>query len=116
MKYISVSTTLPDKNSAKKMAKTLVEERLAACTNIFRIDSLYWWQEKMEEKKEYELVFKTRRVLYPELEKRISEYFNKTALVLPFYKEQGRLTTINGIGDIDAIFADIELAVGAIQS
>lgn len=73
MEYISVSTSLPDKNSAKKMAKTLVEERLAACTNIFRMDSLYWWQEKIEEEEEYELVFKSRRVLYPELEKRIRE-------------------------------------------
>jgi periplasmic divalent cation tolerance protein len=73
MEYVSVSTSSPDRNSAKKMAKTVVEERLAACVNIFRMDSLYWWQEKVEEEEEYELVFKTRRVLYPELEKRIRE-------------------------------------------
>jgi adenylate kinase len=42
------------------------------------------------------------------LERRIQEYFNKTVHVLPYYKEQGRLTTVNGIGDIDAIFASIE--------
>ena len=73
MEYISVSTTLPDKDAAKKIAKTLVEERLAACVNIFRIDSLYWWRGKIEEEEEYELVFKTRRALYPELEKRVRE-------------------------------------------
>ena len=41
------------------------------------------------------------------LNKRISEYFNKTAHVLPFYKEQGRLQTVNGIGSIEKIFEDI---------
>lgn len=73
MKYISVSTTLTDKNSAKKIAKTLVQERLAACANIFRIESIYWWKEKIEEGEEYELVFKTKRCLYPELEERIRD-------------------------------------------
>lgn len=41
------------------------------------------------------------------LEKRIREYFNKTVQVLPLYKRQGRLSTVNGIGEIDAIFAEI---------
>ncbi|MEL7003210.1 MAG: adenylate kinase [Bacteroidota bacterium] len=41
------------------------------------------------------------------LNKRISEYFNKTVHVLPFYKEQGRLETVNGIGDIDSISEEI---------
>ncbi|WP_258102158.1 adenylate kinase [Marinoscillum pacificum] len=41
------------------------------------------------------------------LEKRIQEYFNKTVHVLPFYKEQNRLSTVNGIGDIDGIFNSI---------
>lgn len=38
------------------------------------------------------------------LNKRITEYFTKTIHVLPFYKEQGRLKTVHGIGDIDEIF------------
>lgn len=42
------------------------------------------------------------------LEKRISEYFNKTVHVLPFYEKQERLTSINGIGDIEAIAEKIE--------
>ena len=41
------------------------------------------------------------------LERRIQEYFSKTIHVLPYYKEQGRLSTVNGIGEIDAIFASI---------
>lgn len=41
------------------------------------------------------------------LERRIQEYFNKTVHVLPFYKKQGRLSTVNGIGDIETIFESI---------
>jgi adenylate kinase len=45
------------------------------------------------------------------LNKRISEYFTKTVHVLPYYKEMHRLTTVNGIGNIDTIFASITNAV-----
>ena len=39
--------------------------------------------------------------------KRINEYFGKTIHVLPFYKNQGRLNTVHGIGDVDEIFNNI---------
>jgi len=42
------------------------------------------------------------------LDRRISEYFNKTVHVLPYYEKQGRLNTVNGMGDIDEIFSSIE--------
>ncbi|SNS96267.1 Adenylate kinase [Ekhidna lutea] len=49
------------------------------------------------------------------LDRRIGEYFNKTVHVLPFYEEQGRLSTVNGIGDIETIFADIDKTVSALE-
>jgi adenylate kinase len=41
------------------------------------------------------------------LNKRITEYFTKTVHVLPYYKNQGRLNTVHGIGEIDVIFKNI---------
>jgi adenylate kinase len=41
------------------------------------------------------------------LNKRVTEYFTKTIHVLPFYENQGRLKTVNGVGTIDAIFNNI---------
>lgn len=41
------------------------------------------------------------------LNKRITEYFTKTIHVLPYYREQGRLHTVHGIGNIDEIFGNI---------
>ncbi|MFN4945740.1 MAG: adenylate kinase [Chryseotalea sp.] len=46
------------------------------------------------------------------LNKRISEYFNKTIHVLPYYKQQGRLSSVNGIGEIDTIFQSICRIIG----
>lgn len=39
------------------------------------------------------------------LKKRIEEYFQKTIHVLPYYESQGKASRVNGIGDIDSIFA-----------
>ncbi len=41
------------------------------------------------------------------LNKRITEYFTKTIHVLPFYDMQGRLKTVQGIGEIETIFNSI---------
>ena len=41
------------------------------------------------------------------LNKRVTEYFTKTIHVLPYYQKQGRLETVNGIGEIDDIFKKI---------
>lgn len=41
------------------------------------------------------------------LNKRITEYFTKTVHVLPHYEKQGRLKTVQGIGEIDTIFNSV---------
>ncbi|MGO3306366.1 MAG: adenylate kinase family protein, partial [Sphingobacterium sp.] len=41
------------------------------------------------------------------LTKRIEEYFNKTVHVLPYYEGQGKLSKVNGIGEIETIFDDL---------
>ena len=47
------------------------------------------------------------------LNKRIDEYFQKTIHVLPYYENQNRLTTVHGIGDVDAIFNSITAIIEA---
>lgn len=39
--------------------------------------------------------------------KRIDEYFDKTIHVLPYYQQQEKVKTVNGIGEIDSIFEAI---------
>lgn len=70
---ISVYTTLPDRASADRLARTLVEERLAACANAFPVESTYRWQGKLEQASEWALVLKTPRALYSAVERRIRD-------------------------------------------
>ena len=45
------------------------------------------------------------------LDKRITEYFTKTIHVLPYYEKQGRLNTVNGVGEIQTIFGNVCKAI-----
>jgi len=71
--FIFVYTTLPKRRKARQLAKDLLRERLVACANIFKIDSLYRWQGELEEAREYGVLLKTRIELYARVEKRIRE-------------------------------------------
>jgi periplasmic divalent cation tolerance protein len=53
-------TTVPQRDTALTIARTLVEERLVACVNISSaVESIYWWQGKIEQSTEYVLMMKT---------------------------------------------------------
>jgi len=55
-----VYITLKDKEEAKKIGNALVKERLAGCVNIIdNMNSIYWWEGKIESSKEAVLIAKT---------------------------------------------------------
>jgi len=52
--------TCGSRDEATKIARIIVEERLAACANIIdAMRSVYWWQGKVTEDDETVLIFKT---------------------------------------------------------
>ncbi|MDF7824627.1 divalent-cation tolerance protein CutA [Pontiellaceae bacterium B12227] len=69
-----VYVTAKDTDEAKTIARTVVEERLAACANVLgSIESIYWWDGKLCEDEEAALVLKTSAVRKKELIARIRE-------------------------------------------
>jgi periplasmic divalent cation tolerance protein len=61
-----VLTTTTSLEEARKIARALVESRLAACVNIIpKIESVYRWEEKVEEAQEYLLLIKTTADAFP---------------------------------------------------
>ncbi len=56
--YVFMYVTAPNDEEARKIGKTLVEERLAACVNIFPVFSIYRW-EGIQEEKEVAMIVKT---------------------------------------------------------
>jgi len=47
------------------------------------------------------------------VESRLSVYMLQTKPLLAYYQETGNLVNVNGLGDIDAVFADIQKALGS---
>ena len=71
-KYIQIFTTTKKKEDAEKIARTLVEKRLAGCIQILPITSIYRWR-GIEREEEWLCLIKSKKTLYEELEKTIKE-------------------------------------------
>lgn len=57
---ILIYITCKDKKEAKKISLGLLEKKLVACTNIHPIESMYWWDGKLQEDKEVVIIAKTK--------------------------------------------------------
>ena len=53
-------TTESSKANALRMAKLLLQNKLAACVSIKQIFSIYEWDDDIEETKEFEITIKTK--------------------------------------------------------
>jgi periplasmic divalent cation tolerance protein len=72
---VIVLTSLPDREAALKLARTLVEKRLAACVSVLaECTSVYRWKGKLETAHEVPLQIKIRSARYPEVEAAIREH------------------------------------------
>jgi len=70
--YIQVVTTTEHREDAERIARTLVERRLAACVQVTGpITSTYRWHGKIETAGEWQCWAKSRRDLYDEIEQAI---------------------------------------------
>ena len=65
--FTSLYVTTADLAEAKKLANAAVEARLAACANLFPIESVYHWEGELCNDSEVALLFKTRRELVDQL-------------------------------------------------
>lgn len=65
--------TAPDPETAHRIARALVEERLAACVNVLpAVRSVYRWQGTVEEAEEVLLLVKTTPERFPALQDRVT--------------------------------------------
>ncbi|HTW24204.1 MAG TPA: divalent-cation tolerance protein CutA [Candidatus Baltobacteraceae bacterium] len=72
---VVVLVTCGSAKEARRIARGVVEEKLAACVNIVdaRVQSIYRWKGKVESAKEFLLIVKTSRRRMPLLQKRIEQ-------------------------------------------
>ncbi|MFZ5481294.1 MAG: divalent-cation tolerance protein CutA [Myxococcota bacterium] len=69
-----VLVTAPDADTAARIARTLVEERLAACGNVLPgVRSIYRWEGAVQDEPEVLIVLKTPRDRFEALRARVLE-------------------------------------------
>ncbi|MHC1581407.1 divalent-cation tolerance protein CutA [Methanopyrus sp.] len=81
-----VYSTAGDREEAKRIARRLIEEGLAACVNIWPIESVYEWEGEVEEDEEVALLVKTTAEKAERVVRRIVElhsYDVPAVLVVP---------------------------------
>ena len=60
MEILFMITTESDKKNALRVAKLLIQKKLAACVSIKQIISIYEWDDDIKETKEFEITIKSK--------------------------------------------------------
>ena len=70
--YVVVYVTVPNPEEGEKIARELLNKKLAACVStVPGIRSSYWWQGKIENSAECLLIIKTKKTLMNRLTKSV---------------------------------------------
>jgi periplasmic divalent cation tolerance protein len=96
-----VLSTAGSKEEAHKIARALVERRLAACVNIIpQVESVYRWQGKVEESQEFLLLIKTFGTAFGRVCETIKELHSyQTPECISFSIEDGSLACLKWIDE-----------------
>ena len=72
--YIVVLVTVPNKDVGIEIARSLINNKLAACVNVIDgLRSIYFWENRIEEDNEALLIIKSRRDRLDELVRHVRE-------------------------------------------
>jgi periplasmic divalent cation tolerance protein len=98
---VVILVTAATQEEGRKIARHLVESKLAACVNITQpIESVYHWQGKISTDTEYQLFIKTTRELFPEIKaaiRQLHSYETPEIICLPIV--EGSQDYLQWIGD-----------------
>lgn len=102
MKYYIFIVTVNKLDDGKKIAKILIENKLAACVNIIQnVISIYQWKGKIEEDSEYILLIKTTEEKSDLLIQKIQEIHSyETPEIIAFKIEKGSEKYLNWIDEV----------------
>ena len=85
--YIVILITAKDKTEATQIARGLLKAKLIACANIIEgVQSLFWWQGKIDRSQEVLLILKTKKVLFKKISakvKSLHSYQTPEIIALP---------------------------------
>ncbi len=77
--HIVIFVTAGNKQEAQKIASGLIKQKLAACVNIIdRVDSLFFWEGKVQKAKESLLIIKSKKEMFVKIAKMIKSLHSYT--------------------------------------
>ena len=71
--FYLILTTEVDQKSAYKIAKSLLEEKLIPCVTFKNVESHFWWEGKINQSKEVQLLVKCKEEYVNKVCKKILE-------------------------------------------
>jgi len=71
--YSLVIATCPDNETVRGIIGALMENRLAACVQVFPIESVYTWEGKLCQDREFALHIKSRTALFDKIKEAIND-------------------------------------------
>lgn len=103
-KYKMVYVTFPDREEALRVARTVIDERLAACANLRgEGTSVYVWNGEVQESQEWVVLFKTRAGCLDALKTRvIALHSYDTPCVVAWDLSDGHTAFFEWIDDMTA--------------
>ena len=72
-KYIIVTTLCDKEEISNRIIDVLLEKKLVAGSQVVKVNSKYWWNNKLEECSEYKLEFTTKESKFLEIENEIKK-------------------------------------------
>lgn len=98
MMFSIVYITAGNLDEVKRIARELVEMRLAACANIFPISSIYRWKDTIEEAEEFVILVKTKSSRVKDIETKVKEMHSyEVPCVVSFRITEGSTDYLNWI-------------------
>ena len=73
MDLIQIEWTAPSEEEAISITSFLLEQKLIACANIFRVNSFFIWKDQKEESFEMNVKMKSNQASFAKIEKIILE-------------------------------------------
>ena len=85
-KYIIVTTLCNKEEIANKIIDTLLEKKLIVGSQVTKVHSKYWWNNKLEECDEYKLEFRTKETIFNEIENEIIQIHDYEVAEISYYE------------------------------
>lgn len=117
IEFVTIYTTFPDEETARRLCRDLVSSSLVACANLVPIQSIYRWEDTIEEESEVAALLKTRAELIAVIESWLQEAhpYEVPAIVSwpivsgnPPYLDWIAFATEEAAAELEAALEDVE--------